>query len=183
MRTSTVAASALVAILIAGVATVALANTHNNNLPNNGPDDHDDEGNHFGPIACRSLNVTETLTLSNLTGHYLNATNHEIHGNASGSLDLQVSQIYATGCTLTITGGTLALGPNSYNITGGSFVLNHGGRAGLGSGTIAGGSFLIRIAGLQGNSTLAGEGAVKLDLKSGSSEFLLLLGSPESGED
>ncbi len=180
MKTSVVAATALAILLIGGLAAVALANTG----PLSGTtttETHTSGGHRGPPAACRSLTAGENLTLTGLTGHFINASSPSGAGNASGTLDLKVSQIFLRGCTVSITGGSLKLGTMSFTLTSGSLVLNHGGRSGDGSGTASSSSsFLIWAAGLHGNSTLASVGAVRLDFKAGSSEFLVVLSSPKS---
>ena len=167
MKTTTIAASALVAILIAGLATAVVANS------NHPTDDH----RSASALSCRNLTVGEKLTVSGLSGHFLNATNRHIRGNASGTFSFQVSQKYFRGCTLSITGGSFKLGSTTYSVTGGSVILNRGAHSGDGMGTATVGSFLIRVSGLRGNSTSATVGAVGLDFVSGASEFLVYLDS------
>ena len=186
MKTKTIAASALIALLLAVVATAAVAST--GHTTNAAVTSHDDQGNDnehgdMAMAACRNLTAGETLTISGLTGRYANASDHEMHGNASGTLTLKVGTVYAEGCTLPITGGILKLNSTAYTVTGGSIVLNHGGRSGEGTGTTSTGSFLIFVAGLHGNSTSANVGAVRQDLMSGTSQFLVYHHSPGVGDD
>ncbi len=179
MKMTTIAASALVVLLVAGIGTIAVANSgHQNGATEHGPRDPHD-GHH---PACSSLSVGETLKVTLPHGHYANATERTIRGNASGAFDLKVSQLYVSGCIISLTGGSFKLGSTSYTITGGSIVFNHGGRSGEGTGTTSTGTFLITIAGLHGNTASADVGAIRLDLKIGSSEFLVQLSSPESEE-
>ena len=188
MKTKTVATAALVALLLSVVATAALASSTGNPLNSNarGSDNNDTpgQGNHPGPhgprgppAACDNLTVGETLTVSGLTGHYANATNRVMHGNATGTFTFKVSGVFAQGCTLSITGGSFKLNTTTYTVTGGSIVLNHGGRSGEGSGTTSSGSFLIFVAGLHGNSTSANVGNIRLDFQTGTSQFLVNLHS------
>ena len=193
MKTKTIAAATVAALLLAVVATAALASTGNispnpsargqDNGNHSGENDQGDNGHHGPVAACDNLTSGETLTVTGLTGHYANASNHEMQGNATGTVDLKVTGVFATGCTLSITGGSFKLNTTTYTVTGGSIVLNHGGRSGEGSGTTSSGSFLISIDGLHGNSTSANAGAVRIDLKSGSSEFLVNLHSPAAHAD
>ncbi len=189
MKTKTVAMATLVALLLAVVATAALASSTGNPANNsvrgndNGNDqgnqgNQGDHGNHGPHAACDNLTVGETLTVSGLTGHYANASDRGMHGNASGTFTFKVTGVFAQGCTISITGGSFKLNTTSYTVSGGSIVLNHGGRSGEGSGTTSSGSFLIGIAGLHGNSTSANVGDIRLDFKAGSSEFLVNLHAP-----
>lgn len=204
MKTGVIAASAIAVLLLAGVTTVAFAhlglssttigspNTQGNDNRNQQSQqtvtqsDHesDNGGDHEGGArqACSNLTVGEVLAVSGLEGHFINASNAEIHGNASGTFTFKVTQIYAEGCTLSITGGSFKLGSTTYTVTGGSVILNRGGHSGEGMGTTSGGTFLIRIDGLQGTSKSADVGQIRLDFKNGSQEFLANLGSPESEE-
>ncbi|MDG7007818.1 MAG: hypothetical protein JRN06_06205 [Nitrososphaerota archaeon] len=190
MKTKTAATAAIVALLLSVVATAALASTgtSGSSLSSNvrGPDnnDHPGLGDHHGPHGprgpppvCNNLTVGETLTVSGLTGHYANATDRRMNGNASGTFTFKVSGVFTQGCTLSITGGSFKLNTTSYTATGGSIVLNHGGRSGVGSGTTSSGSFLINVAGLQGNSTSANVGNIRLDFETGTSQFLVNLHS------
>ncbi len=167
MKMTAVAALGIAVLLITGIAAVAMA--HPNGLGGN----TNNQGNRS--LSCRNLTAGETLTVSGLKGRFQDVNTRTDTGNASGSLTLQVSNIYFSGCTLSITGGTLGLGYGTFSITGGSVVLNKAGRNGFGSGTISGGSFLIQISGLRGNSTSASLGAVSLDLNTGTGEFLIHL--------
>ena len=188
MKTKTIAATALVAILLSIVATAAVAssgmmvgNAHSQGDNNQGNEDHG------GMMACDNLTAGETLTVSGLTGHFMNASGHAgdedgVGGNATGTITFKVSDIYATGCTLSISSGSFKLNSTTYTITGGSLVLNEGGRSGEGTGTTSSGSFIISVAGLHGNSSSANAGAVRLDFKTGTSQFLVQLHSPSVGE-
>lgn len=188
MKTKTVAATAIIALLLAVVATAAVASTGHPTGPvansnNQGNDNKGNEGDNGHMVAaCNNLTAGETLTVSGLSGFFANASNHEIHGNASGTFTFKVSAIYAEGCTLSLSGGSFTLNTTTYTVTGGSLVLNHGGRSGEGTGTTSAGTFLISISGLHGNSTSANLGAVKLDFKTGTNEFLVGLHSPSIGE-
>jgi len=189
MKTKTIAAATLVALLLAVVSTAALASPGHSAAPlARGQSDSSRgiEGHHRHGAACSNLTVGETFTVSGLAGHFANASDRDKRGNASGTFSFKVSAIYAEGCTLSITGGSFKLGSNTYTVTGGSIVLNHGGRFGEGSGTTSAGSFLIFIAGLHGNSKSANVGAVRFDFETGKSQFLVNLHSPaavgEAGE-
>lgn len=181
MKTKTVAATALIALLLAVVATAAVASTGHPDPQARGNDNkgNGDDHGHMA-MACDNLTTGQTLAVSGLTGHYANATNHEMHGNATGAFTLKVTGVYAEGCALSIVGGNFKLNATTYTVSGGSIVLNHGGRSGEGTGTTPSGSFLIWIAGLHGNSTSANVGAVRLDFKTGTSQFLVNLHSAQS---
>ena len=177
--------------VVASAAVVAWADPGGNHANHNGDDNqgNQDQEGHFA--ACNNLTAGETLTVSGLTGHFANATAPRSDddglapgGNATGTFTFKVSAVYLRGCSLSITGGSFTLNKTTYTVSGGSLVLNEGGRSGVGSGTTSGGSFLIRVDGLHGNSTSASVGAVGLDFQTGTSQFLVHLHSPmsDSGE-
>ena len=188
MKTKTLAATALIAILLAVVAATAFASAGHSADPmargnDNSQGDHNDRG-HMA-MACNNLTAGENITVSGLIGHYANATDQEMHGNASGTFTFKVGTIYSEGCTLSLTGGSFTLNATTYTVTGGTLVLNHGGRSGTGTGTTSGGSSLIAFSGLHGNSTSTNIGAVRLDFMTGTSQFLVHLHSqsPEGYAD
>ena len=179
MKTKTIAATALIAILLSIVATAAVASSGQFGFSTNSQNGNNQPNIwHGGRLACNSLTVGETFTLSGLTGHYANASNRHQVGDASGTFTFKVTAKYVQGCTLSITGGTFKLGSITYTVTGGSIVLNNGGRSGEGTGTTSAGTFLISLSFLQSNSNSVSMGAVVLDFQTGKSEFLVQLHSP-----
>lgn len=186
MKTKTIAAATLVALLLTVVAATAYATAagHPSDPSARGHDDDNNQGDEGAHLAaCNNLTSGETLTVSGLTGHYLNASDRDMGGNASGTFTFKVTGIFAVGCTLSLTGGSFTLNSTTYTITGGSIVLNHGGRSGEGSGTTTSGSFIIFVAGLHGNSTSANVGAIHLDFETGTNQFLVHLHSPAAASD
>jgi len=187
MKTKTIAATALIAILLSIIATAAVASTGgfgfstNTQGQNNGQDHQPSSlfGGNF--IGCNSLTMGQTFTISGLTGHYVNASNREQGGSASGTFSFKVTGKYVEGCTLSITSGSFMLGPTTYAITGGSIVLNRGGRSGEGTGTTSTGTFLFSLSGLRGTTTAVKMGAVGLDFQTGKNEFLVQLHFPMTG--
>jgi len=179
MKTKTVVATALIAILLSIVATAAVASSGQFGFSANSQNGNNQANMwHGGRFACNSLTVGETFTLSGLTGHYVNASNRQQGGDASGTFTFRVTAKYVQGCTLSITGGTFKLGSTTYTVTGGSIVINNGGRSGEGTGTTSTGTFLISLSVLQSNSKSTNMGAVRLDFQTGKSEFLVQLHSP-----
>jgi hypothetical protein len=164
MKKTAIAVSAIVALLLVGGTAVVLANQGTGGL-------------HNAHQACSRYTIGENLPLGALTGRYYNATSYKINGKANGTFTFQVSQAYASGCVLSITGGTFFIGATSYSVTGGTVLMGKGGLNGNGWGTTSGGSFLFSISGLHGNSTKANAGAIQLDFKNGASEFLVQLHS------
>jgi hypothetical protein len=183
MKITAVASVAVIALLLAGVAAIAFAHgsegnsstsvsTNSHNQGNQG-----DEDNHGKSLSCKGLTVGESISITGLKGHYQDAANRGTVGVATGNVNLQVSNTYFDGCSLSITGGTINLGYSAYGLTGGTIVLNRGGHSGDGWGSASTGSFLIQVEGLRGTSTSAALGAVSIDLKSSTSEFLVFLHS------
>ena len=191
MKTKTIATATLAALILAVVATAAFASSGSpggassafNPFTRGDSNNHGQGFGHGHSAACDNLTVGETLTVSGLTGRYLNASDRTVTGNASGTFTFMVNGTYAEGCTLSITSGTISINSTAYTVTGGSIVLNHGGRSGTGSGTTSSGSFLINIAGLHGNSTSTNAGAIGLDFETGTSQFLVHLHSPAALDD
>jgi len=164
MKKYAIAVSAIVALLILSGAAVVVAHHGWFN-------DREDR------LACGRFTVGETLPVSTLNGRYYNATNYDIRGPANATFTLQVSQEFAAGCVLTITGGTFFINTTSYSMTGGGVYFVKPGSNGNGWGTTSGGSFVLSIDGLRGNSTQARAGSVLIDFHNGASEFILQLHS------
>ena len=156
---------------------------------------HEDDGdnsdtNHKGGL---NLSVGQSLTFSGLDGRFSSITNEssdEEHdfgppGNATGSFTFKVTGTYAEGYNLTITSGTFTLNKTIYTVTGGTLTLSEEGRSGRGHGTASGGAtFTIYIAGIHGNSTANAKlGAIKLDVKAGTSEYRVILVTPHAGQE
>jgi hypothetical protein len=110
-----------------------------------------------------------------MKGHYYNATSYKINGKANGTFTFHVSQAYASGCVLSISGGKIYIGSIAYSVVNGTVLIGQWGLNGNGLGATSSGSFLFSITGLHGNSTKAGAGAIQLDFRSGTSEFLVQL--------
>lgn len=143
-----------------------------------------------------NLTVGETLSFSGLSGHWV-VLNHtegddESHdpkgvksGTSTGSFTFHVTSHSDDGFNLTITAGSFTINGTTHTVTGGHITLNEGGESGFGKGTASGGAtFVIHVAGIHGNSsTNAKVGAIKLDVKIGKSEYLVILGSSEGVEE
>ena len=225
MKTSVIATSAIIALLITGAAAVTLAHasigigagsstsqstsshstTSHTNTNQTNEHEHDnetedqnqnsqgendqDEGGHF------NLTVGSTLTFTNLTGHWVafsHLGNHsggddnEVEdsftttvGNSTGAFTFKVTSASGGDFNLTITSGKFTINGTTYTVSGGSLRLNEGDESGFGNGTASGGAtFEIHVAGIHGNITSSAMvGAIKLDVKVGSSDYLVILGS------
>jgi hypothetical protein len=211
MKTAAIAATAILALLVVGVAAtisahsvmgLAAAQTSTTTTDSttsttstaqfNGDDNQNkDAQNQVGEQANSDhddgdqdglkLTVGQTLTLANLTGFYESATNSSIKGTASGSLTLKVTDAFSEGYVLSITSGTISVAGSTYTVTGGSVTLASNQWVG-GTGTTSGsGQFLIHV-GIHDSSTTKLSAQVVLDMKVGGSEYLVSLGAPGSGE-
>jgi hypothetical protein len=196
MKTAAIAATAIMALLVVGVATAvyahpvpglsagpsnssAASSAHSNNGRHLGQTKGG--GNNRGENNRLNLTVGQTVTLSGLTGRYRSETNSSIRGNASGSLTLQVTGSFREGYVLSLKSGTISVAGVSYTITGGTVELGQSGQSASGSGTTsASGQFLIQV-GIHGSSTTNPSARVVFDLKVGGSEYLVTLGTPSSG--
>ena len=206
VKTRVIAATAIVALLLAGVATVAFAhqgllgpNNASNSTNSQGESDDNDEGNQTANQlednqGGLNLTVGQNLTFSGLMGHFNNLTNESSEdddhdnsaaGNATGSFTFRVTGASEHGFNLTITAGSFTINSTTYTVTGGNLTLNEDGESGSGSGTATGGAtFTIHVAGIHGNiSSDAEVGVIKLDVKIGTSVYHVILGTPESEED
>lgn len=195
MKTTALAATAILALLVAGVAATAsayqfqphsagqanssaVAASHANGGEHGAKGRDQDRGRMGNPL---NLTVGKTLTLSGLTGRYVSATNSSVRGNASGTLTAKVTAAFKEGYVLTISSGAITLGTANYTITGGSVELVPSGLSGTGTGTTSSsGQFLIRIT-IYGTSTTT-SGRAALDLTVGGSEYLVSLRTPVAGE-
>ncbi len=163
--------------------------TEGQNQNNQGESDQD-EGGHF------NLTVGSTLTFSNLTGHWVAFSHIGNHsdgegdaednfttqvGNSTGAFTFKVTSASGGDFNLTITSGHFTINGTTYTVSGGNIRLNEGDESGFGTGTASGGAtFEIHIAGIHGNITSTAQvGAIKLDVKIGSSDYLVILGSHE----
>ena len=209
MKNSAIAASAIVALLVLGGATVAFAHaglgagssstlsTHSETGDQNeqGQNDHG-EGGHL------NLAVGQSITFTNLNGTWVafshgdktgddsddssDSAFHTQSGNATGSFTFKVINLVGDSFILSMTSGSFKVNGTTHTISKGEAILNPGGESGFGNGTASGGStFDIHIAGLHGNLTSSAQvGAIRLDVTSGKSTYLVILGSHEGvGED
>ena len=235
MKTRTIAASILIAVLLTGVGAVAMAHSgvglpnlgsssahnengssdHNNSLTSthhsdNETGDQNDQGNqttsHQGDgdnetesetnHVGLNLTVGTTLTFGNLTGHFVSFGNSSSHeeddnegatssGNSTGSFTFKVTSASSDGFNLTIVSGTFSANGTTYTVSGGQVTLNEDGESGSGWGNATGGAtFHIHVAGIHGNTTSTAQvGTIKLDVRVGSSEYLVILGSGMQVED
>jgi len=180
MKSKTIVVTALIAILLSIVATAAIASSGTSTSTSTFTQYGRGHGFHGHPVAsCSSLTVGQTITATGLVGHYVETSSSTTKGTAAGTFTFVVGTKYADGCTLSIKTGTFALGPITYAVTGGSIVMGRG-SSGTGLGTTSAGTFLISISGMHQSTTSFNIGAVALDFKTGTSEFLVNLHTPVS---
>lgn len=106
-------------------------------------------------------------------------------GNSTGSFTFKVTNSSSDGIVLTIVSGSFTINGTTYTVSGGNVTLNQGDESGFGQGTASGGAtFDIHVAGIHGNTTSSAMvGAIKLDVKVGSNDFLVILGSGQGVEE
>ena len=208
MKTSAIAASAIVALLVLGAATVTFAhsgfalgagssstqNTSTSTTTHTG--EHEDDQGENDQGGKLNLTVGTVLTFSHLDGHWVAFTNmsgSSEHdgvedqpftakvGNSTGSFTFKVTSSSNDGSNLTITSGTFTINGTTYTVSSGHVTLNEGDESGFGSGTASGGAtFEIHVAGIHGNTTSNAQvGAIRLDVQVGKSAYLVILGSNE----
>lgn len=193
MKTSGIAGTAILALLVAGIASIAFAQQASAqqtstsqhvlqgkalgeklqakqlSIANNGLGDPD--------RYHRRINLTlgQTVTLSGLIGRFVNADNRSIRGNASGSFTFTVTGVFKAGYTLSITSGAFKIGDTTYTVTGGSVELGPYGRWMTGSGAAGQGVNFLIHAGFHGTDTATPHARVLLDVQNGSTEYLVML--------
>ncbi len=196
MKTKTVAATAILALMLAGIATVAFAHPNptftSNTLSQNqtsssgavqskdsenehGEDgNHDDSGHHRDHPKALDLKVGETIILSDLEGRFRQVGKESNEGNASGSFTFTVTGAFNAGYALSITSGTIKIGDQTYTVNSGSAQTGYYGRDVVGQGTAGSGVQFLLHAMIRGTATTP-HGMVMLDLQNGTTEYQVLL--------
>lgn len=206
MKTSAIAASAIVALLVLGAASVTFAHsgfalgagsssTQSTTTTTTHTGEHEDDQGENDQGGKLNLTVGTILTFSHLDGHWVTFTNmsggseHDVEdtpmahkvGNSTGSFTFKVTSSSNDGSVLTITSGTFTINGTAYTVSSGHVTLNEGDESGSGSGTASGGAtFEIHVDGIHGNTTSNAQvGAIRLDVQVGKSAYLVILGSNE----
>jgi len=119
------------------------------------------------PIQLKS---GQTITLTSVAGGYWVVGDRNDNGTASGSMTLQVTGDLKGGYILTVTGGSFNINGTTYTISSGSAELGPRGHYMVGNGQAGTAQFLFldRNLGKFGSTSY---GVLRVDLKSGSSEF------------
>jgi hypothetical protein len=126
----------------------------------------------MGPPA--NLTVGQTITLTSTSGQYVVVNDSGVNGTATGTFTLTVTGKLAEGYTLSITSGSISINGTTYTISSGSAETSPPATALQGQGsTSSSGEFLLQA---QARGSFAGSNATaNIDLKAGSSEYMILL--------
>ena len=215
MKTTVIAALAIVGLLATGAASVALAHSgftipglklgsengqgqnqngdhQGNQTSSNENDNETDDGGEGGHL---NFTVGSTFMISNLTGHWVSFSHsgeddeggddgfNSTSGNSTGSFTFKVINS-SDDLALGIVSGTFSINGTAYTVTGGNLTLNEGDEVGMGWGTASNGAnFTIGVSGIHGNTTSSSVGAIRLDVKVGSSDFLVILGNGQGAAE
>ena len=126
-----------------------------------------------GPQGRVAVSVGQAITFTSTSGQYAVAGSSTTSGTASGSLVFTVSGNLTEGYTLSITGNVI-VGSTTYTVSSGSAVLSPSATTISGQGaTSPNGEFILQ--GTSRGSFVGSTASVSLDLKSGSTEYLVLL--------
>jgi hypothetical protein len=116
------------------------------------------------------LSNGQTITLTSVAGGWWQVGDRAVNGTASGTMTLQVSGALKGGYIISITGGSLNIGGTTYTVSSGSAELGPFGRFMVGQGQTGDAQFLFNGRNL-GNFGSTNYGVLRVDLKTGSSEF------------
>ncbi len=193
MNTKTLAATAILALMLTGVAAVAFAHPNPTFTSNPQKQDqtnasstvqskdsekehgnHDDSGHGRDDPKALALKVGDTITLSNLEGRFRQVGNESTRGNASGSFTFTVTGAFKAGYALSITSGTIKIGDETYTVNSGSVQTGTYGRDVVGQGTAGNGVQFLMHATIRGTAATP-YGMVMLDLQNGTTEYVVLL--------
>lgn len=203
MNTKTLAATTILALMLTGIATVAYAHpslgSQTPQTPQSSKASEDSRDNQsdakglgWGQILKGSdrekhenhgvrdhgerlnLTVGQTITLTDLSGKYVQIGNRTIRGNASGSFTFTVTGVFKQGIALSITSGTITLGDHTYTVNSGSVQSGPHGKNLVGQGTAGDGVHFLIHATIHRTATTP-HGMVMLDLQNGTTEYMVLL--------
>ena len=127
------------------------------------------------PLQKVDLKVGQTITIDSVAGGYQQVGNSAVNGTATGKMTLQVSGSLSRGFILSTTGGSISVNGTTYTISAGSAELGPYGVHMVGQGQ-AGTSaqFLFSVLNL-GKFGSTNYGVLRVDLTTGSSEFVARL--------
>jgi len=128
----------------------------------------------FGHTQSRAnVAVGQAITFTSASGQYVVVGSKTTNGTASGSLVFTVSGNLTEGYTLSIT-GNVVVGATTYTVSSGSGVLSPSASSISGQGaTSASGAFILQ--GTARGSFVGSTANLSLDLKSGSTEYIVFL--------
>ncbi len=143
-------------------------------LPPNAGDGRGSGGQGFGHTQGRAnVAVGQAITFTSTSGQYAVVGSKTTNGTASGSLVFTVSGNLTEGYTLSIT-GSVVVGTTTYTVSSGSGVLSPSASSISGQGTTnASGAFILQ--GAARGSFVGSTATLSLDLKSGSTEYIIIL--------
>jgi len=134
-----------------------------------------------GPGWCNSegqnsvsVSVGQTITLTSTKGEYRVIGASSENGTASGTLTFTVTGSLTEGYTLSITSGSLTVNGATYTVNSGSAQMNPSADSISGQGTTSSSGAFIVQASAHGNF-VSSTGNVSLDLKAGTTEYLINL--------
>jgi hypothetical protein len=116
------------------------------------------------------LSSGQTITLTSAAGGWWQVGDRAVNGTASGTMTLQVSGALKGGYIISVTGGSLNIGGTTYTVSSGSAELGPFGHFMVGQGQAGDAQFLFNGRNL-GNFGSTNYGVLRVDLKTGSSEF------------
>lgn len=122
-----------------------------------------------------SLNVGQTITLTSVAGGYIEVGDRSVHGNATGSMTLQVTGAFTGGYALSVTGGQVAINGTTYTVTGGSGELGPYGGHMVGQAQGGDSTQLLFVGRNLGGFGGTAYGVLRIDLTNGSNEFAVKL--------
>lgn len=121
-----------------------------------------------------SLSVGQTITITSTQGRFFVAGNHRVNGTASGTLTFTVTSKLMGGYTLSLTAGSLVVNGTTYTISSGSAQMDLAATVISGQGTTTtANQFIVRA--MAHGSFASTSGTVSIDLKAGTTEYLVML--------
>jgi hypothetical protein len=121
-----------------------------------------------------NISVGQTFTITSTQGEYFVPGSRSSNGTASGTVTFSVTGKLSAGYTLSLTSGSVTVAGTTYTITSGTAQMNRVASGVVGQGvTSPTGEFLLRAT--AHGSFVGSTGLVSLDLKAGSSEYLVIL--------
>ena len=133
----------------------------------------------FGPPGFQSQNQVSiasgtSITITSTSGEFTVFGSPTTNGTASATLTFSVASQLSRGYVLTLTSGTITINGTAYTVSSGTAQMNGAANSISGQGTTSNGAFEIQ-ARAYGDFTGTTTAQVRLDIKSGSTEYAVLL--------